>query len=136
LLGYAEAQNEAVGPDASVYSAMNAIRARVNLPDLTPGLTQAQMRDAIRRERRIELCFENKRFHDIIRLGIAHQVLGQKLHGIKIENTVPANNSGVWKYTPVELITPARFAMKQYLHPIPQTALAQNPKLVQTPGYQ
>jgi starch-binding outer membrane protein, SusD/RagB family len=135
LLGYAEAQNEAVGPDASVYSAMNAIRARVNLPDLTPGLTQAQMRDAIRRERRIELCFENKRFHDMIRWGIAHQVLGQKLHGMKIENTVPANNSGVWKYTPVELITPARFAMKQYLHPIPQTALAQNPKLVQTPGY-
>ena len=30
LLGYAEAQNEAVGPDASVYSAINAIRARVN----------------------------------------------------------------------------------------------------------
>ena len=28
LLGYAEAQNEAVGPDASVYSAINQIRAR------------------------------------------------------------------------------------------------------------
>ena len=35
LLGYAEAQNEAVGPDASVYSAINTIRARVGLPGFT-----------------------------------------------------------------------------------------------------
>jgi starch-binding outer membrane protein, SusD/RagB family len=136
LLGYAEAQNEAAGPDASVYSAINAIRARVNLPVLTPGLSKDQMREAIRQERRIELCFENKRFYDIRRWGIAQTVLNQKLHGMEIKNTVPSNNSGVWTYTPVELISPAKFAVKQYLQPIPQPNLAQNPKLVQTPGYQ
>jgi starch-binding outer membrane protein, SusD/RagB family len=135
LLGYAEAQNEAVGPDQSVYDAINAVRARVNLPNLDAGLTQAQMRDAIRQERRVEFCFENKRFYDIIRWRIAHQVLSVDRHGMKITNTVPANNSGVWQYEIVPLNHPKTFNMKQYLHPIPQTALAQNPKLVQTPGY-
>ncbi|WP_276483085.1 RagB/SusD family nutrient uptake outer membrane protein [Paraflavitalea pollutisoli] len=134
LLGYAEAQNEAVGPDASVYSAMNAIRARVNLPDLPVGLSQSQMREAIRQERRIELCFENKRFQDIIRWKIADQVLTVDLHGMKIENT-KADNSGTWVYTPVGLNHPHAFKLRQYMHPIPQTALAQNAKLVQTPGY-
>jgi len=135
LLGYAEAQNEAVGPDASVYNAINAIRNRVSLPDLPAGLTQSQMRDAIHQERRVELCFENKRFVDILRWKIADQVLTVDLHGMKIVNTVPGDNSGVWTYTPVALNHPHGFKMKQYLHPIPQDALAQNPKLVQTPGY-
>lgn len=134
LLGYAEAQNEAVGPDASVYNAINQVRARVNLPDLPAGLSQSQMRDAIRQERRVELCFENKRLYDIIRWTIAHQVLTVDLHGMKIENT-QANNSGTWVYTPVGLNHPHAFKMKQYLHPVPQQALAQNYKLVQTPGY-
>ncbi|AXY74104.1 RagB/SusD family nutrient uptake outer membrane protein [Paraflavitalea soli] len=134
LLGYAEAQNEAVGPDASVYAAMNAVRARVNLPDLPGALSQSQMRDAIRQERRVELCFENKRFQDIIRWKIADQVLTVDLHGMKIENT-KADNSGTWVYTPVGLNHPHAFKLKQYMHPIPQSALAQNPKLVQTPGY-
>lgn len=135
LLGYAEAQNEAEGPDPSVYDAINAVRARVDLPPLPAGLTQAQMREAIRQERRVELCFENKRFHDIIRWKIAHEVLTVDLHGMKIENTSPSNNSGTWVYTPVGLNHPHAFKVRQYLHPIPQSGLAQNPKLVQTPGY-
>jgi hypothetical protein len=134
LLGYAEAQNEAVGPDAAVYAAMNAIRARVNLPDLAAGFSQSQMRDAIRQERRVELCFENKRLQDIIRWKIADQVLTVDLHGMKIENT-KADNTGTWVYTPVGLNHPHAFKLRQYTHPIPQSALAQNPKLVQTPGY-
>lgn len=137
LLGYAEAQNEAVGPDASVYSAINSVRARSNQPALPAGLSQAEMRDAIRHERRVEFCYENKRFIDIIRWRIAHDVLNKPLHGMKISNTVPANNSGVWKYEPVTLGGDRghKFAMKQYLHPIPQPVIAQNTKLVQNPGY-
>lgn len=135
LLGYAEAQNEAVGPDQSVYDAINAVRARVDLPPLPAGLSQAEMRKWIRQERRVELCFENKRFHDIIRWGIAHEVLTKDLHGMKIENSKPNDNSGVWVYTPVGLNHPHRFTNKQYMHPIPQTAMASNPALLQNPGY-
>ncbi len=62
LLNYAEAQNEAVGPDASVYEAVNAVRQRpgTDLPALAAGMTQAEMRAAIKRERRIELVYEGQ----------------------------------------------------------------------------
>jgi starch-binding outer membrane protein, SusD/RagB family len=138
LLGYAEAQNEAVGPDVSVYSAINAIRSRVGLPGLAAGLSQSQMRDAIRQERRVELCFENKRLFDIKRWAIGEQVLTKDLHGMKIAK----DNNGVWKYTPIGLsdppsttIHPHSFVAKEYMQPIPVPVLNQNPNLVQTPGY-
>ena len=82
LLNYAEAQNEFSGPDASVYQAVNAIRQRSSLPALATGLSKNDMRAAIRRERRVELCFEQKRFYDIIRWGIAEDVMNNH-HGIK-----------------------------------------------------
>ena len=93
------------------------------------------MRDAIHHERRVELCFENKRFYDIIRWKIADQVMNVDKHAMKITNTSPSNNSGVWKYEVVPLNHPHTFDMKMYLTPIPQPVIAQNPKLVQNPGY-
>ena len=44
LLNYAEAQNEVGGPDASVYSAINLVRARpgINMPPIPAGLSQAE----------------------------------------------------------------------------------------------
>ena len=61
LLTYAEAQNEASGPDQSVYDAINQLRRRpdINMPEVPKGLTKDQMREVIRRERRIELTFED-----------------------------------------------------------------------------
>ncbi len=140
LLNYAEAQNEAVGPDNSVYDAINQVRGRSNLPTLeaTYGgqvLTQAQMRDVIRNERRVELCFENKRFYDIVRWRIALDVLSKDFHGMKITNTIPANNSGVWKYEPVALNHPHIFTQKMYINPIPQNVIDQNSKIKQNPNY-
>lgn len=140
LLNYAEAQNEAVGPDGSVYAAINQIRVRAKLPTLetTYGgqvLTQAQMRQIIRNDRRVELCFENKRWYDLVRWRIAENVLTKDLHGMKISNTVPNNNSGVWKYEVVPLNHPHVFTTKMYLNPIPQNVIDQNPKIKQNPNY-
>ena len=135
LLGYAEAQNEAVGPDASVYEAINSIRTRAGIPELKSGLSQDEMRKAIRRERRVELCFENKRFYDIIRWKLAEDVMNKDRHGMKIYNTVPEDNSGAWVYEPVALNHPHTFYNKMYLNPIPLPVIAQNPNLVQNPGY-
>src|SRR5205814_7466612 len=69
LLMYAEAQNEIVGPDASVYNAINAVRARasVNMPPIAAGLSQAGMRTRIQHERRIELAMEGQRYFDLKR---------------------------------------------------------------------
>jgi hypothetical protein len=137
LLGYAEAQNEAVGPDASVYETVNAIRERpgTNLPPLPAGMSQAEMRDAIHHERRIELVFENKRLFDLWRWKQAEVNMNKELHGIWITNTVPSDNSGIWTYTKVPLIHPHVFTRKMYFNPIPLDAISRNKNLKQNWGY-
>lgn len=74
LLNFAEAANEAQGPDAVVngYTArqvINAIRTRGGITSTAyiNGLDQNGLRTAIKNERRIELCFEGHRFWDIRR---------------------------------------------------------------------
>jgi hypothetical protein len=137
VLNYAEAQNEAVGPDASVYEAVNAIRQRpgTDLPALDPGMTQDEMRTAIKRERRIELVYEGHRLYDLWRWKDAMVEQNKDLHGMEIKNTVPADNSGVWTYTPISLVHPHVFTQKMYFNPIPQAAIDRNPNLKQNFGY-
>ncbi|MGN7785873.1 RagB/SusD family nutrient uptake outer membrane protein [Niabella sp. 22666] len=73
-LNYAEAQNEALqAPTTEVYSRVNAIRARAQMPALPAGLTKEQMRERIRRERRVEFAFEEHRFWDVRRWKILDQ---------------------------------------------------------------
>ncbi len=74
LLNFAEAANEAVGPDGviSTYTArgvINAIRTRAGITSTAyiNGLDKDGLREAIKNERRIELCFEGHRFWDIRR---------------------------------------------------------------------
>lgn len=68
LLIYAEAQNEADGaPNAAAYSAVNEIRNRAGLTDLTTGMSQSEFRDAVLQERRVELHGEFKRKNDLKR---------------------------------------------------------------------
>ncbi|MFC3199827.1 RagB/SusD family nutrient uptake outer membrane protein [Parapedobacter deserti] len=70
LLMYAEAKNEADGPDQSVYDAVNAVRDRVHMPFLPEGLSQEAMRQYIRDERRWEFAFEHQRYFDLKRWRI------------------------------------------------------------------
>ncbi len=132
LLGYAEAQNEATGPDALVYEAINRIRERSELPNLPTGLSQDEMREAIYRERRVELAFEEKRFYDLLRLKLAEEKLNGPLHAMVIRQT-----NGEWVYS----VEPAAGGMrsfdpnKNYLLPIPQYAMDLNSELEQNPNY-
>lgn len=136
LLNYAEAQNEAVGPDATVHDAINKIRNRSGLPNLPQDLDKDQMRDIIHSERRVELCFENKRFWDLKRLRVAEDVMNKRIHNMVIRNSSPSDNSGDWVYSVEEdELDDAVFTLKQYMNPIPQDAIDQNPKLIQNPGY-
>jgi len=135
LLGYAEAQNEWNGPDQSVYDAVNKIRNRAGLPDLPQGLSQDEMRDAIHHERRVELCFEQKRYYDIVRWKKAMDVMNAPKHGMKITNTQPDDNSGVWQYEVIPLNHPHTFTQKMYLVPVPQHIIDRNQKIIQNPGY-
>jgi len=132
LLGYAEARNEATGPDASVYDAINLVRARVNLPGLKENLNKDNMRIAIHRERRVELAFEEKRWYDLIRLKLAEKNLNGTLHAMVIEE-----QGGVPKYRIISAPGGARvfFKEKNYFLPIPQSAIDRNEKLTQNPNY-
>jgi hypothetical protein len=137
LLNYAEAQNEAAGPDQSVYDAINAIRTRpgTDLPPYVLGsMTQDQMRTAIKHERRIELVFEGHRLYDLWRWKDAMTEMNKDLHGMKITNSSPTDNKGVWVYQKVSLNHPHVFTQKMYFCPVQQSAMDQNPKLIQNWG--
>ncbi len=119
-LMYAEAQNEAVGPDASVYQQVDEVRARpgVMMPGLPAGLSQAQMRDRIRHERRVEFALEGLRYFDLRRWGIAEQ----KLNGFVPNPLVPTVKT--------------KYESKYDFWPIPQTEIDRNkPVLIQNDGY-
>jgi len=114
LLMYAEAQNEVAGPDATVYAAVNKVRERANMPDFPAGMSKEEMRDEIRHERRIEFVMEGTRYYDLIRWRIAEDVIP----------SLPELQNRVFD--------PA----KNYLWPVPQSAIDSNPELIkQNPGY-
>jgi hypothetical protein len=79
VLMNAEAANE-LGDGAKAAASLNMVRARARgsqtgiLPDVA-FVNQAQMREAIWRERRVELAMEHERFWDLVRQGRAAQVL-------------------------------------------------------------
>ncbi len=117
LLMYAEAQNEAGGPDASVYAAINQVRARANMPDITAGLSQGDMRDAIRLERTLELFMEGHRFQDLRRWGTMTEAF-------------LTDHPGSKSLSGVEFV-PGR----DELMPIPQHEIDANANIVQNPGF-
>ncbi|WP_242204042.1 RagB/SusD family nutrient uptake outer membrane protein [Aestuariivivens insulae] len=134
LLNYAEAQNEAVGPDLSVYDAVNEVRDRAGIPDLPLGLSQDDMRTAIRRERRVELAFEDKRFWDLLRWKTAEVNINKPLTGVKITE---GPTGLVYEYVDATGGDRQFDASKNYLFPIPQSAIEANSELQgdQNPGY-
>ncbi|MCY7350634.1 MAG: RagB/SusD family nutrient uptake outer membrane protein [Cytophagaceae bacterium] len=116
LLMYAEAVNEAGSPTPEAYAAINLIRARARnnnpaalktLPDLA-ALDQAAFRQAVRQERRWELCFEAQRWYDLVRWDVL-----------------------------VPTLSPTRPNVKAFhkLFPIPQAERDRNPNLTQNEGY-
>ena len=118
VLMYAEAANE-VGGAANITAARNALntvrlRARNGNSTILPDVTstdQATLRDAIRRERRVELAMEHDRFFDLVRWGIAAATL---------------NASG----------KPNFIDSRDVLLPIPQTQIDLSAGvLTQNPGY-
>ncbi|MCK0148101.1 RagB/SusD family nutrient uptake outer membrane protein [Arenibacter sp. F26102] len=72
-LNYAEAENEANGPTIDAYNALNEVRKRAGMPDISAGLSKDELRQYIRNERRIELAIEEHRFWDVRRWKILDQ---------------------------------------------------------------
>lgn len=119
LLIYAEAQNEATGPDAGIFDALDLVRTRAGMPKYDRTLTQDQLRNEIRHERRIELAGEGLYYFDIRRWKTAETVMNTEVYNDKSQR-----------------IDTRRFnAARDYLWPIPSLAIQDNKNLVQNPGY-
>ncbi|NTS43233.1 RagB/SusD family nutrient uptake outer membrane protein [Flavisolibacter sp. BT320] len=129
LLNYAEAQNEAVGADASVHDAINQVRARSGQPALS-GLSQTDMRERIRNERRVELSFEEHRFFDVRRWKLGGVYFNAPIRKVSILRN--PDNSLFFSYPVWEN---RQFQEHQNLLPIPQTEIDRNPQLIQNTGY-
>lgn len=107
-LNLAEAENESKGPTGDVYNAINTIRARVQMPALALGLSKEQMRDRIRRERRVELAIEEHRFWDVRRWKILDQtdkvatgmLIRPSTSGVSLSDGGFEDNSADWIYLP------------------------------------
>lgn len=132
LLNFAEAQNEFAGPSAEVYKAVEDIRRRAGLVPfaLKAGLTKDQMRDVIRKERRVEMAFEEQRYWDVRRWMIAEIIYNKPLHGMEITK----NPNGTFSYKVVDISTPV-FTARMYRYPIPYSEIIRNKNLRQNPGW-
>lgn len=140
LLNFAEAANEAGGPDViptgaslSARSAINQIRARqsVNMPPLPAGMSQSDMRNAIMRERRIELAFEEHRFYDVRRWKIAEITDNKPALGINI-----TRNGSTLTYATKVALEGRAFNPRMYWLPIPREEIqSSGNKIQQNTGY-
>lgn len=139
LLNYAEAANEAYGPDVvpagstfSARAAVNQVRARtgINMPAIG-AVSQTQLRDLIRYERRVELAFEEHRFYDVRRWKIADVTENKPAGGIII-GKVGSN----FTYTPKVALDGRKFLPQHYWLPIPRAEIqASGNKLKQNDNY-
>jgi starch-binding outer membrane protein, SusD/RagB family len=104
LLLLAEALNEQnKGAEALPY--LNQVRHRAFAGGGTISTTdQAQLRNIIAHERRVELAFENKRWPDLVRTGKAIEVMNA--HGVEIKQIDPGVNPAAYNVTETRLIFP------------------------------
>lgn len=133
LLMNAEAKNELGQFNASTWTAtIGALRTRAGLDAAAitypNSLTQDQMRQLIRNERRSEFGMEGLRIFDIRRWKIAEQVLNGWVHGARYG--VPSEDNGYIKVN-FRTFDPSR----HYLWPIPRDERNINSNLTQNPGY-
>jgi hypothetical protein len=118
LLLEAEVLNELNGgPTAQAYLAINQVRERASVPDLTVGLNQSDFRDSVFLENRKEFIQEGHRWFDLVRRGGSY--LYDALNAIGPKQI--ANGGGA--------------APKDTLFPIPLTEVQLDPYLTQNPGW-
>lgn len=138
LLNYAEALNELLpAPDKRVYNAVEAIRKRAGLIpyQIDPSLTKDEMREVIRKERRVELCFEEHRFFDIRRWKLFDDPQ-QRDDLLKIRGMEITKEGDNLSYNPNVIVEDRLFEDKMYLYPISQYEIIKTNDLIkQNPGW-
>ena len=151
FLAYAEAANDAWGPKAdptgigfTAYDVIKAIRVRAGLAtnevgaDLPEGdvyleecaADQTKMTNLIRNERRIELCFENKRFWDLRRWQMP---INEGVKGMQIDRN---EETGALSYTIINVEDRNFTSPYQWYGPVPKSEILKWSNLMQNAGWQ
>ena len=153
-LDLAEASFEATGSatakvegcDYSALQAINVIRNRIGIGDMPSAIYSDNdaFRKAIRRERGVELMFEDHRWWDIRRWMIAHELFAEQYPLKGIEATPKDKNHANVKdkstlqftYKVVDIIPEERvFGMRNYWYPFSMNDAASLNNLTQNPGW-
>ncbi|MBU1822898.1 MAG: RagB/SusD family nutrient uptake outer membrane protein, partial [Bacteroidetes bacterium] len=124
LLMYAEAKNEASGPSAQVYIALNKVRTRAGVAEIPQTLSKTELQREIRLERFRELMFESHGYFDVRRWKTAHTT-----------DPVFGLNHEVLDFRGMRIVTKVFKENKDYLWPIPADEVDLNKQLVQNPGW-
>lgn len=135
---YAEALNEVDPSNPNVLVYVNRVRERAGLPkleELNPAIigNQVQQREAIRRERRVELATEGQRYFDVRRWMIAEKAPGEGGQGGDFYGMNMDGNK-ITFHTRTKIHTRS-FKRKNYFDPIPYAALQKSKVLIQNPGW-
>ncbi|HRP33881.1 MAG TPA: RagB/SusD family nutrient uptake outer membrane protein, partial [Agriterribacter sp.] len=85
LLAMAETLNE-LDRASEALPFLNRVRNRAGLPNITE-TNKGALGEIILHERRVELAFENKRWHDLVRTGKAIEVMNQ--NGVYLKALYP-----------------------------------------------
>lgn len=129
VLNYAEAMNNAYGPDAvgsdftmTAREALNLVRQRAGMSVILVGLDKPAFQKVLEREKRVEFAFENQRFWDIRRwkIGTTTQT---GIDGVKITKL-----GDVKTYKRIKIETRA-WDDKMNLYPVPMAELYKNNNL-------
>ena len=138
LLNYAEAMNEAYGPEVAgpaplnnltALQAVNQVRTRTGLamPGFPTGMAADAFRTKLWNERRVELAFEDHRFWDLRRWKIGDQTT--EIYGMDV-----VKDGTNFTYTR-KLVETRVWDDKMYLYPIPQSEIFINGNLDQNEGW-
>lgn len=120
---YAELTNEISGPTADAFKYLNMVRERAGLTAYTVAELSSRydFREAVRNERRLELAFENQRWFDLLRWGIARETVNSYIAGESFYSgySYTVNPLDNW----------------QLMLPIPIDVININPSVAQNFGY-
>lgn len=139
LLNYAEAMNEAYGPDntpegftLSAREALTQVRnsASTSLPPITT-TDPNEFRKAVKRERQVELAFEDHRYWDLLRWKDAETVLNNPVKGVRVSK----NLNGQFAYQVIN-VAPRIFLPRNYYLPFRRAEVVNSKgSLIQNDGY-
>ncbi|MEY4610017.1 MAG: hypothetical protein RL246_336 [Bacteroidota bacterium] len=145
VLNYVEACIE-LGQDAEARAWLNKVRFRSGMPAITE--SGDALRQRYRNERRVEMAFEEQRYHDARRWMIAGSTLGRKVQIINVIGTLkPGKTVTLYRYDPTSYdyqykvveMDPGKenraWLDKMYFLPIHRDEINRNKNLVQNPGY-